>query len=210
MKKIMKPIIGAALMAFASGCAFTDPQQASVVAQPKAKPVRNITSFTPALRCMDELFVTYGVQNVVITSAGIPDATGKIGGGTKDMLISAVSQMSVRSQAFTFVDFDQTQADVAQLQSLVGITDEFRVPSYYIRGAITQSFGPLLTAPQMVAGLLDRLAGDGCQHRIPGFFHLAEKFHIVCVNHQLTRHRDRKITIGQFIDQEVAVFTAIP
>ena len=138
MKKIMKPIIGAALMAFASGCAFTDPQQASVVAQPKAKLVRNITSFTPALRCMDELFVTYGVQNVVITSAGIPDATGKIGGGTKDMLISAVSQMSVRSQAFTFVDFDQTQADVAQLQSLVGITDEFRVPSYYIRGAITQ------------------------------------------------------------------------
>lgn len=138
MKQIVKPMIAAALMAMASGCAFTDPQKASVIAQPKAKPVRNITSFTPALRCMDELFAAYDVKNVVITSAGIPDATGKIGGGTKDMLISAVSRMSVRSNAFTFVDFDQTQADVAQLQGLVGITEDFRVPNYYIRGAVTQ------------------------------------------------------------------------
>ena len=54
------------------------------------------------------------------------------------MLISAISSMSVRSRAFRFVDFDQLQVDVNSLQNLIGFTDDFLVPNYYIRGAITQ------------------------------------------------------------------------
>ena len=87
---------------------------------------------------MDNLLAQFGVQGIVITSAGLPDATGEIQTGTKDMLISAISRMSVRSGAFKFVDFDATETDVNNLQNLVGFTDEFRVPNYYIRGAITQ------------------------------------------------------------------------
>jgi peptidoglycan hydrolase-like protein with peptidoglycan-binding domain/curli biogenesis system outer membrane secretion channel CsgG len=109
-----------------------------MLSRPKSLAVVNITSFSEALRCMDNLFAQFGVRNVVITSAGLPDATGEISTGTKDMLISAISRMSVRSGAFAFVDFDETQVDVHQLQNLVGFTDEFRVPNYYIRGAITQ------------------------------------------------------------------------
>jgi peptidoglycan hydrolase-like protein with peptidoglycan-binding domain/curli biogenesis system outer membrane secretion channel CsgG len=119
-----------------AGCAT--PADAPVVARPKTQPVRNFTSFSPALTCMDNLLARFGVRDIVITSAGLPDATGEIRTGTKDMLISAVSAMSVRSRAFKFVDFDQQQVDVHSLQSLVGFTDDFRVPNYYIRGAITQ------------------------------------------------------------------------
>jgi curli biogenesis system outer membrane secretion channel CsgG len=119
-----------------AGCA--SPQDAPVISRPKALPVRNFTSFSASLQCMDNLFAQFGVRDIVITSAGLPDATGEISTGTKDMLISAISAMSVRSGAFRFVDFDATETDVHQLQSLVGFTDDFRVPNYYVRGAITQ------------------------------------------------------------------------
>lgn len=153
-----RSVAGAALLLLA-GCA--SPKDAPVVAQPKTPPVRNVTSFSESLRCMDNLFAQYGVRDVVITSAGLPDATGEISAGTKDMLISAISRMSVRSGAFRFVDYDQFQVDVHQLQSLVGFTDDFVVPNYYIRGAITQfdegviadSAGASLAGPEFTAGI---------------------------------------------------------
>jgi curli biogenesis system outer membrane secretion channel CsgG len=138
MKTRHKIATSLAALAAVSGCVTTNPERAYEVRQPKSEVVRTFTNFSDSLRCMDDLFLKYGVRNVVITSDGIPDATGKVTAGTKDMLISAISRMSVRSGAFTFVDFDQRQQDVASLQQLVGFTDEFRVPSYYIRGAITQ------------------------------------------------------------------------
>lgn len=133
--------IGAALAVagmLVAGCGQTPPQEAKQIAQPKTRPTQNLTSFTEALRCMDDLYADFGIKNVVITSQGIPDATGEIRTGTKEMMISAISRMSVKSGAFTFVDFDQTQFDVNALQNLVGFTDDFVVPNYYIRGAITQ------------------------------------------------------------------------
>ena len=95
-------LIGALLLL--AGCAT--PEQAPEIAQPKTLPVRNLTSFSDSLRYMDALLAQFGVQDLVITSAGLPDATGEISTGTKDMLISTISRMSVRSGAFRFVDFD--------------------------------------------------------------------------------------------------------
>ncbi|HSK41155.1 MAG TPA: DUF4384 domain-containing protein [Arenibaculum sp.] len=100
--------------------------------------MRTISSFTDGLRCMDTLLQRHGKQGILITSNGVPDATGRVAGGTREMLISAVSRMSARSQAFRFVDFEPNLDDVNALYSLIGVQPEFRVPSYYIRGAITQ------------------------------------------------------------------------
>lgn len=124
------------IMALA-GCA-TDPQKAVHIAKPKTLPVRNLTNFSEALRCMDQLFLQFGRSDMVITSAGIPDQTSVIATGTKDMLISAISRMSRQSDAFTFVDYDATQTDVHDLQGLAGFSEDFVIPDFYIRGAITQ------------------------------------------------------------------------
>jgi len=125
-------------LAMVSGCVTSAPERAYEVRQPKTEVVRTFTSFSDSLLCMDDLFVNYGIHDIVITSNGIPDATAKVAVGSKDMLISAFSRMSVKSNAFTFVDYDQTQEAVADLQQLVGFTDDFRIPKYYVRGAITQ------------------------------------------------------------------------
>lgn len=115
-----------------------NPETAHVAAQPQTAPVRTITSFNDALRCMDELFLAQGKKDIYITSAGIPDATGMVAAGTKEMLITAISKMSATSGAFRFVDYDPTQLDVQVLSELVGLRDNFVAPNYYIRGAITQ------------------------------------------------------------------------
>ena len=87
----------------------TRPETAYDVAHPRTAAVRNIGNFNEALRCMDDMFLAQGKQDIYITTAGIPDATGLIAAGTKEMFITAVSRMSAKSNAFRFVDYDPTQ-----------------------------------------------------------------------------------------------------
>jgi hypothetical protein len=117
---------------------YPRPETAYDAQQPATRAVRNIGNFNQALRCMDNMFLAQGKRDVYITTAGIPDATGLIAAGTKEMFISAVSRMSAKSNAFRFVDYDPTQTDVQVLSELVGLREDFVAPNYYVRGAITQ------------------------------------------------------------------------
>ncbi len=150
-RKSSSKLIMAAMSAMLLAGCVSAPQEAVVTAKPKSLPARNITNFSESLACMDDLLASFGRRNIVITSAGVPDETAAISAGTKDMLISAISRMSVKSGAFQFVDFDPTQVDVNNLQSLVGFTNDFVVPNYYIRGAITQLDEGVLDESQSAA-----------------------------------------------------------
>ena len=114
------------------------PEKGHLAAEPHTRPVKTITSFNEALHCMDNLFLANGRKDIYITSSGIPDATGQISAGTKEMLITAIATMSSKSEAFRFVDYDPNQVDVLLLGQISGIQKGFFLPSYYIRGAITQ------------------------------------------------------------------------
>ena len=144
-------ILGSVLTPLLGACEAR-PGLALDAALPSTAPVRNITSFDESLRCMDNLFLTEGKRDIYITTAGIPDATGLIAAGTKEMFISAVSKMSEKSSAFRFVDYDPTQLDVQLLSQLVGLTRDFVAPNYYVRGAITQLDSGVLASSQ-AAGL---------------------------------------------------------
>jgi hypothetical protein len=134
------------------GACHPRPETSFDAQQPRTAAVRNIGSFTESLRCMDDLFASQGKRDIYITTAGIPDATGLIATGTKEMFISAVSRMSAKSGAFRFVDYDITQLDVQILSELVGLNQEFVAPSYYVRGAITQLDSNVLSSSKS-AGL---------------------------------------------------------
>ncbi len=119
------------------GCVTPDPDTATLAAAPKTPASKTFTSFTPALQCMDNLMMTYGKHDITITTAGITDSTQKVSVGTKEMLIRALNLMSRKSKAFSYIDYDPLNASFfidAQRASGAG----YKVPSYYIRGAITQ------------------------------------------------------------------------
>jgi hypothetical protein len=141
----------AAPLLLAGGCQ-PRPETAFDAQQPRTRAVRNIGNFNEALRCMDDMFLAQGKRDIYITTAGIPDATGLIAAGTKEMFISAVSRMSAKSGAFRFVDYDPTQLDVQVLSELVGLNQDFVAPNYYVRGAITQLDSSVLDSTE-AAGL---------------------------------------------------------
>lgn len=109
----------------------------STAAAPKTPAIKTITNFSQALRCMDELFLAYGKNGIVVTSTGIPDETGKVRTGTKEMLITAIAKMTVKSNAFEFIDFHGGGDDLARLFDAKG-QNMMKIPDFYIRGSITQ------------------------------------------------------------------------
>ncbi|MBX3717286.1 MAG: hypothetical protein KF738_14915 [Burkholderiales bacterium] len=152
---MVKPAVArrlAALVACALAGACASPQEKAdelrqdVVAAardasagPKAAPARTFTSFTPALRCMDNLMVTYGVTGVTALVEDLHDATKKVNAGTRDMLISAVSDMTRRSNAVRLVAYGADSANVIGFLREAERKSAYQnVPDYGIRGSISQ------------------------------------------------------------------------
>lgn len=133
---------GFGIAALLAGCVAEPPkpETATVATAVKTPASKTVTNFTPALRCMDDLLLAYGKKDIVITTAGIPDSTGKVQAGTKDMLQTAASKMSIKSKALSFIDYDTSSADLLALFQDVQAAGAFnhKLPNYYIRGAITQ------------------------------------------------------------------------
>jgi hypothetical protein len=104
---------------------------------PRIPASKTVTNFSQALRCMDEIFLAHGKEGFVITSSGMPDETGKVRTGTKEMLITAIAAMALKSHAFEFIDFHGGGDDLARMFEARG-GGNFKIPDFYIRGAITQ------------------------------------------------------------------------
>lgn len=139
----IRPLVGSVgAIALLAGCTADPPkpESATVATAVKTPAAKTVTNFTPALRCMDDLLLAYGKKDIVITTAGIPDSTGKVMTGTKEMLISAASKMSIKSKALTFIDYDTERSDLLALFQDIQAAGAFnhKLPNYYIRGAVTQ------------------------------------------------------------------------
>ncbi|MET0507050.1 MAG: DUF4384 domain-containing protein [Burkholderiaceae bacterium] len=128
-----------------AGCAVTavkgdaDKRVQEVKKGPEAAPFQSITGFSPALRCMDNMMIDYGVRDLSMLVEDILDQTKKVNAGTRDMLISAMSEMTRRSRAARVVAFGKDSSnvisflDAAQRQSAYAT-----IPQFDIKGSITQ------------------------------------------------------------------------
>lgn len=136
----------APLLLLLGACATAFDYDKEVVAQakqiatgPANRPSLSTTGFADALRCMDIAFLTYGVKNLSVLVEDMPDATRKVNASGKDMMISAMSQMTRRSRAMHLIAFsinDQT------LGAVIGIGTRNKVleipPDFTIRGSVSQ------------------------------------------------------------------------
>jgi hypothetical protein len=128
-----------------AGCSSMEVKQQTIekteVARkgPESTPFRSITGFSGALRCMDNTMIDYGVRDVSMLVEEILDQTKKVNAGTRDMLITAVSDMTRRSRAIRVVAFGKDATNVisflasAQRQSAYEV-----IPQYDIKGSVSQ------------------------------------------------------------------------
>jgi hypothetical protein len=123
------------LTRFAAAADKDDMERAAdrVRSGPKAAPVQNDTSFAAGLKCMDNLFRSYGVHNVSVVIDEIPDATKKVNVGARDMFISATSQMTRASHAVRLIPVvDSKVFSESKRQRVVADSD------FVIQGSISQ------------------------------------------------------------------------
>lgn len=138
MKKLCAAVLAAATLA---GCATAPATRgaAAVPAGPGALPQRNVTDFTAALRCMDETLYAFGTRDIAVVVEDLRDESRRLGAGTRDMMISAVSEMTRRSRAIRLVTFGNDNQNVQfLLQQLEKRTPFGILPQYDIRGSVTQ------------------------------------------------------------------------
>lgn len=106
---------------------------------PEEVPQRTITNFSPALRCMDNLMINYGVYDISMLVEDIRDSTEKVKVGAKDMLISAISEMTRRSHAIRLIAFGNDSGNLVSFLASANQTTPYAVvPQYDIRGSISQ------------------------------------------------------------------------
>jgi len=109
--------------------------------RPTVRPVRSLSSFSDSLMCMDRMFRDAEIPTTLITSKQIPDYSNRVPVATKDMIVTAISQMSRLSNAFRYVDFEVDIARQDTVQNLTTIllnSNQIRLqrPALYVSGAV--------------------------------------------------------------------------
>lgn len=115
---------------------------ASQTDRPATRPVRSISSFSDSLMCMDRLFHEARVPSTLVTSKAIPDYSTRVPVATKEMVITALSQMSRLSNVFRFVDYE---VDIARQDTVQNLTTillnnnqmQLQRPALYVSGAVS-------------------------------------------------------------------------
>lgn len=102
------------LVLLLSGCSTPmDPRRdalfqsyAATSDRPSVRPVRSMSSFSDSLQCMDQLMREALVPTTLITSKQIPDFSTRAPVATKEMIVTALLQMSRTSNVFRYVDYE--------------------------------------------------------------------------------------------------------
>ena len=123
-----------------SGCATQGAlQEVRSNSNPADRAQRNITNFTPALRCMDDMMFARGTRDVSVMMEEFRDATQRVPVSARDMMTSAMSDMTRRSRGVRLSVFGSDQQNLSQLLQQAQKTNAFGViPQYNIRGTISQ------------------------------------------------------------------------
>ena len=129
-----------------AGCASQ--KQGLNAAQPSTLPARPNTPYTGTLACLNHAIAAKPVAQPVTISVGmIPDATGRIIPGLRDMVSTAVSQVAIGSQAYNLTEVGSYGMVVgphyASVQdpagTLVGVGGVRVSGGYQLVGALTQA-----------------------------------------------------------------------
>lgn len=142
LQRLTMPLLIAAALA---GCSTLDAHRETVEqtnqarTSPEQAPFRAITGFSDGLRCMDGVMIQYGVRDISMLVEEIVDQTKKVNAGTRDMLITAVSDMTRRSRAIRVNAFGKDTTNAISFLASAQRQGAYQVvPPYDIKGSVSQ------------------------------------------------------------------------
>lgn len=108
---------------------------------PEQLPTKNITDFNDSLRCMDGLFLSFGIArgDYVLLVEDLKDKTKKVDAGTRQMMITAISDMTRRSGALKLIAYGSDSGNLISFLNESGNRGAYQnVPAFDIIGSISQ------------------------------------------------------------------------
>ena len=142
-----KKLIVVLLSAAFAGCTAPEQVNKNVLEEvqavqkgPDTAPQKNYTNMNESLRCMDRLFLENGIRDLVVLTEDIVDNTKKLPVGARDMLTSAVSDMTRRSRAIRLITFGGDVVNLVNWLNASGTNSAVYTfkPDFDIRGSISQ------------------------------------------------------------------------
>jgi len=149
LRTTSKPILLLATLALAACSTPSDVRHdakfqsyGSMADRPTIRPVRSMSSFSDSLQCMDKLMRDAQIPTTLITSKQIPDYSTRAPVATKDMVVTALLQMSRLSNVFRYVDYEVDLVRQDTVQNLTNILlnnnqIQLQRPSLYLSGAVS-------------------------------------------------------------------------
>lgn len=147
MNKITVGIILVVMAAIMNGCATfkssvdnkLEKEFNEVKRGPKGAPFKSITTFSESLVCMDNLMQAKGIRDIPVMIEDIEDKTDSVKVGVRDMLISAISEMTVNSHGLKLIIYGKDTANLISYMKAANKTSIYETqPLYDIQGSITQ------------------------------------------------------------------------
>lgn len=125
-----------------AGCTTLDNTRAeyeSLRKKPMGKIYKSISNFSKELKCMDDLMVKYNIKDIGVMVEDIEDRTEEVKAGAKDMLISAISEMTMNSHGIRLVAYGKdTPNAITFLKRTNTVSPYKKIPPFDIRGSISQ------------------------------------------------------------------------
>ncbi len=116
---------------------------------------KTITDFTTSLECMDQLLMNKRVRYTSILIEALNDKTDQVKAGTRDMLISAISEMTTKSKKIKIIAYGKDSANLISFLNSAGAKNTYKnIPHYDIRGSISQFDKSLIQTDNSIGGFL--------------------------------------------------------
>jgi len=206
----MKSIRNSLVMVCAAilcGCASIDSRLddklesefAEIKQGPNGAPYKNVTNFSDSLGCMDRLMLSRNIRDIPVMVEDIDDKTEAVKTGVRDMLVSAISEMTYRSHGIKLILYGKDSGNLISFLKAANNNKVYEaMPLYDIQGSISQ-FDKGVTSVDASIGLFARRDGGLGAARGSSLSVVALDLNVVSTN-------DMSIVPGVSSKNSVAIF----
>ncbi|MEB4591655.1 hypothetical protein VSS37_11745 [Candidatus Thiothrix sp. Deng01] len=203
MREIRAPFLVAMVFMMLGGCVSLDSKLESEFREikkgPSGAPYKSITSFSDSLRCMDDLMYAQNIRDIPVMVEDVEDKTEAVKMGVRDMLVSAISEMTYKSHAVKLILYGKDTGNlISFLKAANNNTAYGQMPLYDIEGSISQ-FDKGIVSTDASVGLFARRDGGMGASR-------GSSLSVVALDLNVLHTRDMSVVPGVSSKNSVAIF----
>jgi len=203
MQKTKMFILSLMALSILNGCTSLDSKLETEFAEikkgPSGAPYKSVTGFSDSLRCMDDLLLSKNVHDIPVMVEDVEDKTESIKMGVRDMLVSAVSEMTFKSHGIKLILYGKDSGNLISFLKAANNNKVYEeLPLYDIQGSISQ-FDKGVVSTDASVGLFARRDGGLGASR-------GSSLSVVALDLNVVKTGDMSVVPGVSSKNSVAIF----